>query len=160
MYKRQVVIITQIHKPALRALSYARASRPTSVQAITVAVDKDAAEALQREWDEMGLPVPLTILDSPYRELVRPVMNHIADIRRHRPDDLIDVYIPQYIVGRRWENILHNQTVLRLKSRLLIVPNVVVSIVPWRLRSFTRNQDVLIRRVGDIDHDVIGREQR
>jgi len=156
---RAVVIITQIHKPALRALSYARASRPTSVQAITVAVDEDAAEALQREWDEMGLPVPLTILDSPYRELVRPVMNHIADMRRHHPNDLIDVYIPQYIVGRRWENILHNQTVLRLKSRLLIVPNVVVSIVPWRLRSFTRNQDVLIRRVGDIDHDVIGREQ-
>nr|WP_101649763.1 APC family permease [Brevibacterium ihuae] len=146
-----VVVVTEIHKPMLRALAFARASRPTFLNAITVAVDEDAAVRLQDRWDEMDLPVPLTILDSPYRELVRPVMNHITNLRRRSPRDLVIVYIPQYIVGRRWENLLHNQTSLRLKSRLLFVPNVVVASVPWRLRSFTRARDQLIRRAGDID---------
>ena len=135
----------------LRALAYARASRPTFLDAITVAVDEEAAEALQDRWDRMDLPVPLTILDSPYRELVRPVMNHVAELRRRSPRDLIIVYLPQYIVGRWWENVLHNQTSLRLKSRLLFVPNVVVATVPWRLRSFTRAREQLLRRAGDVD---------
>lgn len=148
---RAVVVVTDIHKPMLRALAYARASRPTFLDAITVAVDEEAAEALQDRWDRMDLPVPLTILDSPYRELVRPVMNHVAELRRRSPRDLIIVYLPQYIVGRWWENVLHNQTSLRLKSRLLFVPNVVVATVPWRLRSFTRARDQLLRRAGDVD---------
>ncbi|WP_326958020.1 APC family permease [Brevibacterium sp. BRM-1] len=151
-----VVVVTAIHKPTLRALAYARATRPTYVNAICVAVDEEAAERLQRRWDEMALPVPLTVLGSPYRELVRPVMNYIARIRRRSPRDLVIVYIPQYIVGRWWENILHNQTVLRLKSRLLFVPNVVVASVPWRLRSFDRNREALVARSGDIDEDVLG----
>ena len=146
-----VVIVTDIHKPMLRAISFARGSRPTFLSALCVAVDEEKAQALQQQWDDMRVPVPLTILDSPYRELVRPVMNHIAEIRSQHPRDLIIVYIPQYIVGRWWENMLHNQTSLRLRSRLLIVPNVVVAIVPWRLQSFNRNRDYLLRRAGDLD---------
>ncbi len=151
-----VVVVTDIDKPTLRALASARATRPTFVTAISVAVDEDAATALQRRWDAMALPVALTVLDSPYRELVRPVMNYIARIRRKSPRDLVIVYIPQYIVGRWWEHLLHNQTILRLKSRLLFVPNVVVASVPWRLRSFDRNRESLIARSADIDSDVLG----
>lgn len=139
-----VVVVTEIHKPTLRALSFARATRPTFIGAITVAVDEDAAAQLQRRWDEMELPVPLTILASPYRALVRPVLGHIARIRRDNPEDLVIVFIPQFILGRWWEHLLHNQTVLRLKSRLLIVPNVVVATVPWRLQSFTAGPDAYI----------------
>lgn len=150
-----IVVVTDVHKPTLRALSFARATRPTFMSAVSVAVDEDAADALAKKWDALELPVPLTVLDSPYRELVRPIMNHIGSIRRRSPRDLVVVYIPQYIVGRWWENWLHNQTVLRLKSRLLIVPNVVVATVPWRLRSFNRNRDSLLRRAGDIDSKAL-----
>ncbi|GAA4285310.1 APC family permease [Brevibacterium daeguense] len=143
-----VVVVTAIHKPTLRALAYARASRPTFVNAITVAVDEDGAQRLQERWDAMGLPVRLTILDSPYRDLNGPVMDYITGIRKRTPRDLVIVYLPQYIVGRWWENLLHNQTSLRLKTQLLNVPNVVVASVPWRLSSFHRARDQRNRRVG------------
>lgn len=133
-----IVVVNEIDKPTLRALSYARVTRSSQLEAVTVAVDEDAAEALQRQWDEMELPVALTVLDSPYRELVRPLLAHVQAIRRRSPRDLVIVYIPQYIVGRWWEHLLHNQVALKLRNRLLLVPNVVVVSVPWRLRSFSR----------------------
>ncbi|WP_309130021.1 APC family permease [Brevibacterium sp.] len=136
-----IVVVNEINKPTLRALSYARVTRSTQLEAVTVAVDEDAAEALQKQWDDMELPVALTVLDSPYRELVRPLLAHVQAIRRRSPRDLVIVYIPQYIVGRWWEHILHNQVALKLRNRLLLVPNVVVVSVPWRLRSFSRQFD-------------------
>ncbi|WCE42019.1 APC family permease [Brevibacterium sp. BDJS002] len=136
-----IVVVNEINKPTLRALSYARVARSSQLEAITVAVDEESAGALQRQWNEMALPVPLTVLDSPYRELLRPLLAHVLAIRRRSPRDLVIVYIPQFIVGRWWEHILHNQVALKLRTRLLLVPNVVVVSVPWRLRSFSRQYD-------------------
>lgn len=133
-----IVVVNDINKPTLRALAYARVARSSQLEAVTVAVDEEAAERLQRRWNEMELPVPLTVLASPYRELVRPLLAHVLAIRRRSPRDLVIVYIPQYIVGRWWEHILHNQVALKLRTRLLLVPNVVVVSVPWRLRSYSR----------------------
>ncbi|MGO2038227.1 MAG: APC family permease, partial [Brevibacterium sp.] len=133
-----IVVVNEINKPTLRALAYARVTRSSQLEAITVAVDEEAATALQKKWNDMELPVPLTVLDSPYRELVRPLLAHVLAIRRRSPRDLVIVYIPQFIVGRWWEHILHNQVALKLRTRLLLVPNVVVVSVPWRLRSFSR----------------------
>ncbi|MCM1012647.1 MULTISPECIES: APC family permease [unclassified Brevibacterium] len=133
-----IVVVNEINKPTLRALSYARVARSTQLEAVTVAVDEEAAEKLQKRWNEMELPVPLTVLASPYRELVRPLIAHVLAIRRRSPRDLVIVYIPQYIVGRWWEHLLHNQIAIKLRTRLLLVPNVVVVSVPWRLRSYSR----------------------
>lgn len=149
-----VVVVTDVHKPMLRALAYARATRPTSVTAITVAVDEEAAEELQAHWDAMRLPVPLTILDSPYRELVRPIMRYVTAIRRRSPRDLVIVYLPEYIVGRWWEQLLHNQTSMRLKMTLQHVPQVIVANVPWRLESVDRARESYLRRGGAIDPEL------
>lgn len=148
---RAVVVVTSINKPALRAVAYARASRPTQLEAITVAVDAEGVEEIQKQWDAMELTVPLTIIGSPFRELIRPIMRHVTTLRRRHPQDLIIVYIPQFIVGRWWESLLHNQTVLRLKSFLAFLPGVVVATVPWRLESFNRSQVVLESAEGDIE---------
>jgi len=133
-----IVVVSEIDKPTMRALSYARVTRSSQLEAVTVAVDEEAAAGLQKRWNEMELPVPLTVLGSPYRELVRPMLAHILAIRRRSPRDLVIVYIPQFVVGRWWEHILHNQVALKLRTRLLLVPNVVVVSVPWRLKSFSR----------------------
>src|SRR5699024_7280805 len=77
-----VVLISRVQQPVLRALAYARATRPATLSAVTVAVDRDQAEAVRRAWDEADLPVPLTVLDSPYRELSRPVLEHVQALRR------------------------------------------------------------------------------
>ncbi|HSF27206.1 MAG TPA: APC family permease [Actinomycetes bacterium] len=130
-----VVLVSKIHKPTLRALAYARAAHPSSLEAVTVGVDDEEARALQDEWDRREIPVPLKVLDSPYREVTRPVVDYVRGLRRSSPRDVVTVYIPEYVVGRWWEHLLHNQTALRLKGRLLFTPGVMVASVPWQLRS-------------------------
>jgi hypothetical protein len=100
-----------------------------------VAVDPDDAERLQRSWAAHQLDVPLRILDSPYREITRPVIDYVKSIHRRSPRDVVTVFIPEYVVGRWWEHLLHNQSALRLKGRLLFQPGVMVTSVPWQLRS-------------------------
>ncbi|MCU1691555.1 MAG: putative transporter [Frankiales bacterium] len=136
-----VVLVSKIHAPTLRALAYAKATRPHDLTALTVAVDADEARALQDEWDRRGLDVPLTIIASPYREITRPVLDHIAAMRRSSPRDVVTVFIPEYVVGRWWEQLLHNQSALRLKGRLLYQPGVMVTSVPYQLRSSDRRRE-------------------
>ncbi|TDE88924.1 APC family permease [Occultella glacieicola] len=148
-----IVLVSKVHKPTMRALAYARATRPSTLQAITVAVDRAAAEQVRRDWDATGVPLPLTVLDSPYRDLTRPVLEYVKSIRRESPRDLVVVYVPEYVVGHWWERILHNQSALRLKSRLLYTPGVVMASVPWQLASSARtlvNPEDPGERLGDL----------
>lgn len=133
-----IVLVSRLHKPTMRALTYARVSRPNSIEALTVEFDPVQTAALLRQWDELAIPVPLKVIDSPYRELVRPVVRYVKQLRKQGPRDIITVYIPEYVVGRWWEQILHNQTALRLKGRLLFVPGVMVTSVPYQLSSAGR----------------------
>ncbi len=130
-----IVLVSKIHKPTMRALSYARAARPSMLEAVTVVTDPDETAALQREWDARDIPVPLRALDSPYREITRPVVEYVKSIRKESPRDLVVVYVPEYVVGHWWEHILHNQSALRLKTRLHYSPGVMVASVPWQLSS-------------------------
>ena len=130
-----LVLVSKIHKPTLRALAYARASRPSVLEAVTVVVDPEETRRLQEEWDLRDIPVPLRALDSPYREVTRPVLEYVRSIRRESPRDLVVVFVPEYVVGHWWEQLLHNQSALRLKSRLHYTPGVMVASVPWQLES-------------------------
>ncbi|MGI8652739.1 MAG: APC family permease [Geodermatophilaceae bacterium] len=136
-----VVLVSKLHKPTLRALNFARATRPDSLTALTVNVDDEETRALQADWDRLNIPVPLTVIESPYREITRPVLDYVRDIRRSGPRDLVVVFIPEYVVGRWWEQLLHNQSALRLKGRLLFQPGVMVTNVPWQLESSARIEE-------------------
>lgn len=130
-----IVLVSTIHAPTLRALAYATATRPHDLTALTVAVSEEESSQLQREWDARRLSVPLTVLASPYREVTRPVLEYIGRIRRDSPRDVVTVFIPEYVVGHWWEQLLHNQSALRLKGRLLYQPGVMVTSVPYQLHS-------------------------
>jgi amino acid transporter len=130
-----VVLVSKIHSPTLRALAYAKATRPHDLTALTVAVDEEETAELLAEWDARGLSVPLTIISSPYREITKPVLDYVSHIRRESPRDVVTVFIPEYVVGRWWEQLLHNQSALRLKGRLLYQPGVMVTSVPYQLQS-------------------------
>jgi hypothetical protein len=130
-----IVLVSKLHKPALRALAYARASRPATLEALTVSVDPSETEALLADWEALGIPVPLKVLDSPFREVTRPIVDYVKTKRAKSPRDIVDVYVPEYVVGRWWETLLHNQSALRLKTRLRFTPGVVVVSVPYQLRS-------------------------
>ena len=133
-----VVPVSKLHEPTLRALAFARATRPHDLTAVTVQVDPEETQRLIDDWDARKIPVPLAILDSPYREVTRPLLAYITGLRRQSPRDVVCVYIPEYVVGRWWEQLLHNQSALRLKGRLLFQPGVMVTSVPWQLRSSNR----------------------
>ena len=130
-----IVLVSKVHKPTLRALAYAKATRPDTLTALTVNVEDEATRALQADWARHDLPVPLTVVESPFREVARPLLEYIKKLRADRPRDVVNVFIPEYVVGRWWEQLLHNQSALRLKGRLLFQPGVMVTSVPWLLES-------------------------
>ncbi|TAL13670.1 MAG: APC family permease [Frankiales bacterium] len=136
-----VVLVSKLHAPTLRALTYARATRPHDLTALTVEVDKEESRALQEAWERRALPVPLTVIHSPYREITRPVLDYVRDLHRSSPRDVVTVFIPEYVVGHWWEQLLHNQSALRLKARLLFQPGVMVTSVAYQLRSSQQRQE-------------------
>jgi len=136
-----IVLVSKIHKPTMRALAYARAMRPSSLEAVTVNVDPGETRSLQAEWDRRSIPVPLKVLDSPFREVTDPIIEYVRAIRSGNPRDLVTVLIPEYVVGHWWEHLLHNQSALRLKTRLLFTPGVMVTSVPWQLASSAGLED-------------------
>jgi amino acid transporter len=129
------VLVSKVHKPTMRALAYAKASRPNVLEAVMVSTDPVERERIIEEWDRRHIEVPLKILDSPYREVIRPVVDYARAIREAQPRGVVAVFIPEYVVGRWWEQLLHNQTALRLKARLLFTPGVMMVSVPYQLRS-------------------------
>jgi amino acid transporter len=133
-----IVLVSTLHKPALRAIAYARATRPDVLEGLTVNVDDADTKKLMRDWERRKLPLPLKVIESPYREITKPVLDYVKRIRTKSPRDVVTVFIPEYVVGHWWEQVLHNQSALRLKTRLLFQPGVMVTSVPWQLASSER----------------------
>ena len=116
------------------------------------------------EWDERRIDVPLKVLYSPYREIIRPIVEYVRMIRNANPRGVVAVYIPEYVVGRWWEQLLHNQTALRLKGRLLFTAGVMVISVPFQLRSSVVAKQRAERsanqvRAGDVRRGQVLRDQ-
>ncbi|MEU9733670.1 APC family permease [Streptomyces sp. NPDC048002] len=130
-----VVLVSKIHRPTLRALAYAKLMRTDTLEALSVNVDPAETKALKAEWEKRGIDVPLKVLDSPYREITRPIIEYVKNLRRESPRDAVSVIIPEYVVGHWYEHLLHNQSALRLKGRLLFTPGVMVTSVPYQLQS-------------------------
>jgi hypothetical protein len=133
-----IVPVSRLHMPTLQALAFARATHPHTLVAVTVQVDPEETHALVQAWYDRSLPVELKVINSPYREVTTPLLDYIRNLQRESPRDIVCVFIPEYVVGRWWENLLHNQSALRLKARLLFTPGVMVANVPYHLASSHR----------------------
>ncbi|MCV7330124.1 APC family permease [Mycobacterium cookii] len=133
-----VVLVSKLHLPTLRALAYARATRPDVLEAVTVSVDDLETRALVRRWEDSEISVPLKVIASPYREITRPILDYVKRVSKESPRSVVTVFLPEYVVGHWWEHVLHNQSALRLKGRLLFMPGVMVTSVPWQLNSSER----------------------
>jgi len=133
-----VVLVSKLHLPTLRALAYARATRPDLLEAVTVSVDDAETRELVRSWQDSDISVPLKVIASPYREITRPILDYVKRVNKESPRSVVTVFLPEYVVGHWWEHLLHNQSALRLKGRLLFMPGVMVTSVPWQLNSSER----------------------
>lgn len=128
-----LVYVARLDRPTMRALAYARATRPPTLEAVTVDVVPEATALLREQWTERELPITLRTLDSPYRESVRPVLDYVRRVRRDRPRDVVVVYVAEY-VGREgwWVRFIRDRTLERLRRGLLRQPGVMLVIVPWQ----------------------------
>ena len=128
-----LVHVARLDQPTVRALAYARATRPSTLECVTVERDPHESARLRARWRSAGVPVPLTVLHAPEGDMLRPLLEHVAAVRRSSPREIVVVYLPEYVVRHPWQRILHNASARRLQARLRQVPGVVVSSVPFQL---------------------------
>jgi amino acid transporter len=140
-----VVLVGGVHRGVLEALSYARSLAPNHLLAVTVVSDEEEQSRIEAQWEARGLDIPLDIVYSPYRELSRPILKFLDEIDARWENDIVTVLIPEVVVRKWWEQLLHNQTALFLKGRLLFREGVVVTSVPYHLRS---DKEPLTTRTG------------
>lgn len=129
-----VVMISKVHKATMRAINYARASRPSVLEVVTVNIDQDKTDALIAEWEARKIPVPLKVLNSPYREITRPLVAYVEAIKG-TSNDLVVVYVPEVVVGSFISRVLHNHSAFRIKARLRLSRRVIIASVPYQMRS-------------------------
>jgi len=127
-----VVPVADINKVVLAAIEYAH-SISADVIALRVNLDHADRREFERRWQEWAGDTPLVVLNSPYRSILRPVLQFVEEISRLRPEDVITVILPEFVPARWWHELMHNQTGLLLRSALLFKPRVVVTSVRHHL---------------------------
>jgi len=128
-----VVLISGVHRGVIPALQYGLSLAPDNVTAVYVDMDAETTAKLQEKWKQWGSGVPLVVLSSPYRSLVRPLMQYIDELDKHYEDDVLTVILPEFIPSKWWQHLLHNQTALLIKATLLFSKGRVVTSVPYHL---------------------------
>ena len=127
-----MVPISGIQRAVLEALQYAR-SMSDDVQAVYVNVDPASTEAVQRDWSKWGEGIRLVVLESPFRSLMEPLLEHIDQTQAANPEDYVTVILPEFLPAKWWHHLLHNQRALLIKGALLFRTRVVVTSVPFHL---------------------------
>jgi len=131
-----LVVVGDLHRGVVRAVQYAKTLAAPSVAVRAVFVETDPAKTakLEEKWARWGLGVPLVILNSPYRSLLRPLVEYLDALQSLGDDHMVTVVIPEFLPSRWWQHILHNQTALLIKGVLLFRKNTVVVDVPYLLK--------------------------
>lgn len=128
-----VVLVGGVHRGVLEALAYAKSLSPNRLLAVTVVSDEEEQERIEQEWSERHIDIPLEIVHSPYRELTRPILRFIDELDARHENSIVTVVLPEFVVGTWWSQLLHNQSALFLKGRLLFRKGTVVTSVPYHL---------------------------
>ena len=131
-----VVLVGRVHRGVIQALGYARSLRPQHLIALYISYEDDDREDIQRQWREFGINVDLEIKHSRYRELLQPVLEYLEELDDRWNNDTITVVVPEFVVGKWYEHLLHNQSALLLKGRLLFREGTVVTSVPYHVEGF------------------------
>ncbi len=125
-----VVLIGTVNRGVLHAIAYARSMRPDRLVAISVVASAEEEERIVDAWEEFELPVELRTIFSPYRDLTGPVLEVIDELDAERPDDVITVVIPEFVVEHWWDRVLHNQSAVVLRAKLRQRPNTAITLIP------------------------------
>src|SRR5499426_1531231 len=130
-----LVLIGDVHRGVVRAVQYARTLAPTAVvRAVYVETDPANTARLEDKWGKWGLGVPLVVLTSPYRSLLRPLLDYLDQLQSRGGEQMVTIVLPEFLPRHWWQHVLHNQTALLVKGALLFRRNTVVADVPYLLK--------------------------
>ena len=144
-----VVLVGRVHRGVLEALAYAKSLHPNRLVALTVVSDEEEQSRIEQDWADHGIDVALEIVYSPYREITRPVLRYVDELDAQRENDIVTVVIPEFVLGTWWGQLLHNQSALILKGRLLFRKGTVVTSVPYHVYPDERAAPEPVRPEGD-----------
>ncbi|MFJ4165411.1 APC family permease [Microbacterium sp. NPDC089698] len=130
-----IILVNRLQKPVIKAIDYAIAAKHQKTIALHVAANPEDGVQLQKDWQQHRIPIPLVIVESPFRHYAAPVEAYINKYRQKHGPAVVTVYLPQYIVGHWWESILHNRRARRVANQLMLVHGVTITLVPWLLDS-------------------------
>lgn len=130
-----IVPVSGIHRGVLRALQYAKTIAPEHVTALYINLDDEATQKLREKWSTWVEGVELVVIASPYRSLIGPLTRYVDRRMKAHPEQMVTVVLPEFLPARWWQHLLHNQSSLLLKGALLFKPNVIVTSVPYHLKS-------------------------
>jgi len=128
-----VILAESVHAGVLDALAYARATNPDHLLAVTVVPDAEGAEQMEKAWARQGIDVPLEIVYSPSSALTAATLSFVEEVHARWENDTVTVVVPELYVDHWWQHLLHNQSSLLLKGRLLFVKETVVTSIPYRV---------------------------
>jgi len=130
-----LVLAGDVHRGVVRAVQYAKTLAPkATVRGVYVETDPARTARLEEKWAAWGLEVPLVVLTSPYRSLLRPLLDYLDQIQSRGDDQMVTIVLPEFLPRRWWQHVLHNQTALLIKGTLLFRKNTVVADVPYLLK--------------------------
>jgi amino acid transporter len=130
-----LILIGDVHRGVVRAVQYARTLAPTAVvRAVYVETDPAHTARLEDKWGKWGLGVPLVVLTSPYRSLLRPLLDYLDHLQSRGGEQMVTIVLPEFLPRHWWQHVLHNQTALLVKGALLFRRNTVVADVPYLLK--------------------------
>ena len=141
-----IVPIDQLNNVAFQSLALAR-SLSNQVVAVHVCSTPDHMKLLRARWDAWGNHVPLVIVESPYRSVLRPLLHYIDAVDKQLSDRTLVVVLPELVATRWWHQLLHNQFPLRVKAALLFRPGTVVVSVPYHLQRRRRRREAELEAI-------------
>lgn len=133
--QRNIVIIpiSGVDQAVIRAVDYAR-SHAGEIRAVLVDVDPQATARIQIQWAQWGCGVNLLAIPSPYRSVLKSLLDYVEQVLEKEPDIWVTVVIPEILPAHWWQSILHNQRALLLKTALLFTERVILIDVPFHLK--------------------------
>jgi amino acid transporter len=127
-----LVFVSTVNDATIRAVNYAETLEASQARAIYFDLDPEAAHGMQQEWGVSGMRIPLDIVEAPFRDLTRPMLEEVRRFTS-KPGTLALVVVPEFVVSKWRHLLLHNQNALFVKRLFLFEPNVVLSSVPFVL---------------------------
>ncbi len=137
-----IVPVNGISKPVAGAMVYAT-TISEDVRAVYIEVDDAATARLEAEWEEWDIGVPLVVIKSPFRSVLRPIVEYVQGLSARGETDLVTIVVPEIVPRHWWEHLLHNKTALFIRTAFMFRPNVVVTAVPYLVGRAPRLADLI-----------------